>query len=229
MQELAREVATRYGSGFYGPQPKQKNNPVIEEGSEFMKPEKRKKNPARGKLDAQILAQLSMGIDTASRDEIETAYAEAKHASSDMARSPSRRRIYKQLASLLRAELKKFGARKSNPRQNPVKKKHTKKARSPAQRANDKRLGEMARKRAAKRNPTKPKEYIIFNVQGNKASFLHATNQWSSRKNAMRTNSKPYAVRIAKTARGAIGDIIGVADDMTPTSAILRETRAGKK
>ena len=72
-------------------------------------------NPTRGKLDAQILAQMALGIDTASRDEIETALAEAKHASTDMARPASRRRIYKQFATMLRGELKKFGPRR-NPR-----------------------------------------------------------------------------------------------------------------
>jgi hypothetical protein len=123
---------------------------------------------------------------------------------------------------------------------NPVKKKR---ARSPAQRANDKRLGEMAKARAGqpkktrpgprprKMNPRgkQPKQYIVFRATESKygtgwsVKFLTPSNRWSGRSIALHSSSKSYLTRIARTSNA--NGLIGVAEATTPTSAIVRKIR----
>lgn len=114
-----------------------------------------------------------------------------------------------------------------------------KKKRSPAQRANDKRLGAMAKKRAAKKRPKKKKavkkraanpaskDYVVFNYSPANESigFLQVNSNWGSLRSAVPFTTKRIGAIAANRVRPNHGDLIGVAPANLSTAAIRRKVR----
>ena len=100
----------------------------------------RKKNP----ITPGQLENFVYELDGSGKEELQGALKVAVDSSKDFSIPAAKRKIYKDLATLLRKELKKF-----DPSRNPKgRKTMRKKKRSAKQLANDKRLGRMAKARA---------------------------------------------------------------------------------
>ncbi len=105
---------------------------------------KRRRNPiTEGQLENFVYE-----LDTSGRYELEGALKIAVMESKDLSISPNKRQIYKDLAALIRKELKKF-----SPSRNPKRRKVAKKKRTVKQRAATKKM--LAANRARLRKKTK--------------------------------------------------------------------------
>ena len=89
-------------------------------------------------------------------------------------------------------------------------------------------LSALARNRVKprKKNPKKPM-WLIFNWNDYQLAFLHATNQWVSRRVAVRFTTKAQATKIAKSAAKHSRDIIGVAPSSMTTAQIITAVKDG--
>lgn len=148
----------------------------------------RKTNPiTEGQLENFVYE-----LDSSGRDELKGALAFAVMYSKDYSQSPAQRIIYKDMAKLIRKEIKKFA-----PSRNPKgRKKMAKKKRSAKQLANDKRLGRMAKARAkTKRGGARKKKSKINCGACTVAIGAHTYGKGCRKKKATRNPKRKVSAR----------------------------------